>query len=171
MNTMKSTINALFTIGYEGAELSDFLATLRRTGVTTLLDVRELPLSRKKGFSKRALEAAVMSVGIEYRHERGLGSPKRLRTQLHGDGDYKSFFAAFSTYLRAQEPLLKQLAGSLEGGVALMCFERDPATCHRSIVAKRLGQLVGVEARHLGVTHDIRRNGAGVGVGQGVSSA
>ena len=167
----ESALKGLFTIGYEGAELADFIATLRQAGVTTLLDVRELPLSRKKGFSKRALGEAMLAAGIAYRHERDLGSPKTIRQRLHSDGDYEQFFESFSTYLRQQRPLLKELAGSLGGKVALMCFERDPATCHRSVVARQLELLVGLKTKHLGVTHGASHNRARIGAGEGVPAA
>ena len=167
----ESALKGLFTIGYEGADLADFIAALTQAGVTTLLDVRELPLSRKKGFSKRALGEAMLAAGIAYRHERDLGSPKTIRQRLHSDGDYEQFFESFSTYLRQQRPLLKKLAGSLDGKVALMCFERDPATCHRSVVARQLELLVGLKTKHLGVTHGASHNRARIGAGEGVSAA
>ena len=167
----ESALKGLFTIGYEGADLADFIATLRQAGVTTLLDVRELPLSRKKGFSKRALGEAMLSAGIAYRHERDLGSPKTIRERLHSDGDYEQFFKSFSTYLCQQRPLLKELAGSLDGSVALMSFERDPATCHRSVVARQLELLVGLKTKHLGVTHGASHNRARIGAGEGVPAA
>ena len=62
-------LKKIVTIGYEGAEVADFLATLSQLGVTTLLDIRELPISRRKGFAKNALREGLLSVGIEYRHE------------------------------------------------------------------------------------------------------
>ena len=167
----ESALKGLFTIGYEGADLADFIAALTQAGVTTLLDVRELPLSRKKGFSKRALGEAMLAAGIAYRHERDLGSPKTIRQRLHSDGDYEQFFESFSTYLRQQRPLLKKLAGSLDGKVALMCFERDPATCHRSVVARQLELLVGLKTKHLGVTHGTSHNRARIGAGEGVPAA
>lgn len=167
----ESALKGLFTIGYEGADLADFIAALTQAGVTTLLDVRELPLSRKKGFSKRALGEAMLAAGIAYRHERDLGSPKTIRQRLHSDGDYEQFFESFSTYLRQQRPLLKKLAGSLDGKVALMCFERDPATCHRSVVARQLELLVGLKTKHLGVTHGASHNRARIGAGEGVPAA
>lgn len=170
-NNMKANgMKGLFTIGYENATLGDFIATLHAARVTLLLDVRELPLSRKKGFSKRALAEAVQGAGISYRHERDLGSPKMLRQQLHSDGDYAQFFNSFSKYLKRQAPLLTELATNLRGNVALMCFERDPATCHRSIVARQLESLVGLKTKHLGVTHGADRNRACAGACEGVSA-
>lgn len=164
-------MRSLSTIGYEGSTLDEFVATLQEAGVTTLLDVRELPISRRKGFSKTALSTAVRAAGIEYRHERDLGSPKTIRHQLHADGDYGVFFKSFTTYLGSQKPLLKQIAQELEGHVALMCFERDPATCHRSIVAKHLEALVSVKTRHLGVRHGNSVERSRTGVGEGVPTA
>ncbi len=72
----------LVTIGYEGADFADFLATLDTLGVTTLLDIRELPMSRRRGFAKTALREGLATVGIAYRHEPRLGSPKAIRHQL-----------------------------------------------------------------------------------------
>jgi len=164
-------MNSLMTIGYEGSTLEQFLATLKLAGVTTLLDVRELPLSRRKGFSKNALSEALRVVGINYRHERDLGSPKAIRHQLHEDGDYEQYFADFGKYLKQHKGLLAELAASLNGGVALMCFERDPLTCHRSAVAKQLGSLCGLNVKHLGVVHGTSKARAGLGYREGVSAA
>jgi uncharacterized protein (DUF488 family) len=166
-----NSMKGLFTIGYEDATLADFIATLHAARVTLLLDVREFPLSRRKGFSKRALSEAVQSAGIAYRHERDLGSPKTIRQQLHSDGDYALFFSAFSKYLKHQSPLLTELAENLRGNVALMCYERDPATCHRSIVAKQLEVLAGLKTKHLGVTHGADKKRTRSGVGEGIPAA
>ena len=96
----------LHTIGYEGVSLDAFLATLTAAKVTTLLDVRELAISRRKGFSKSALAAALQSVGIIYRHERALGTPRDMRHRLRRDGDFKRYFADFREYLGTQKKLI-----------------------------------------------------------------
>lgn len=164
-------MRGLLTIGYEGASLGDFISTLKAAKVTTLLDVRELAISRRKGFSKRALAEALEGAGIQYRHERDLGSPKPIRHQLHLDGDYTEFFSAFTSYLKSQKPLLKRLSTELGGNVALMCFERDPTTCHRSIVAKHLEPLVQLKTKHLGVKHGVSGEGARACTGEGLPAA
>lgn len=148
---MTLPLRHIVTLGYEGAGIDDFLATLAALGVTTLLDVRELPMSRRKGFAKTALREGLARVGIGYRHERALGSPKAIRHQLRDDGDYARFFAAFRRHLDAQGALLDRLAHELAGTVALLCVERDPATCHRSVVADALGARMGLVPRH----HDV----------------
>lgn len=168
---MISAMKVIYTIGYEGAELRDFIATLKANKVGTLLDVRELPISRRKGFSKAALQCALGEAGINYRHERALGSPKPIRHQLHADGDYAQFFSSFTAYLDSQKPLLATLAKELKGGVALMCFERDPATCHRSVVAKHLQAITDLSVKHLGVRDGIGVERARARAGEGVPTA
>jgi uncharacterized protein (DUF488 family) len=144
-------MKALYTIGYEGAALDDFLITLHQAGVTLLLDIREIPISRRKGFSKSALKQAVETVGLQYLHEKRLGSPKPIRDQLRRDHDYDLFFKRFDIYLQTQIDLLRTLATQLPGKVALMCYERDPQICHRRAVAFALAELTGLAPHHLGV--------------------
>ena len=146
-------MNQLFTIGYEGADLSDFIQTLKVAGVDVLLDVRELPISRRRGFSKTALRDALEQVGIDYRHEKQLGSPKTIRHRLREDSNYKAFFRDFSKHLNQQAELLEQLTQELVGNVALMCYERDVTICHRQPVAEALSKLIDKKPTHLGV-HD-----------------
>jgi uncharacterized protein (DUF488 family) len=161
----------LMTVGYEKTALDDFVAALKEAQVTTLLDVREIPVSRRRGFSKSALREAVTAVGIDYRHERQLGSPREIRHRLHADGDYASYFAEFGKYLQSQQALLERLADELSGAVALMCFERDPTTCHRSAVARHLEHLTGLTVRHLEVTSGSGSKGTRAYSGQGISAA
>jgi hypothetical protein len=139
----------LYTIGYEGVSLDAFLATLTAAKVTTLLDVRELAISRRKGFSKSALAAALQSVGIIYRHERALGTPRDIRHRLRRDGDFKRYFADFREYLGTQKKLIGDLSGELTGRVTLLCFERNPTECHRSVVVAALAKRSGLDFSHL----------------------
>jgi uncharacterized protein (DUF488 family) len=154
-------MKAIFTIGYEGANIDQFVNTLQANKIDILLDVREFPISRKKGFSKSALREAVEQKGISYRHERALGSPKPIRSKLYADGNYKAFFSAFGRHLKTQESLLACLVEECRGKVALVCFERDVATCHRRLVAEAFGELSGAKLQHLIVTENrSQRNAA-----------
>ncbi len=81
-------IRELFTIGYEGSRLADVVAALSDAGVTTLLDVREAPWSRRPEFTKRALGAAMAAAGIGYRHMKALGTPKAGRDAARADRAY-----------------------------------------------------------------------------------
>ena len=145
----------IFTIGYEGAVISDFIATLQNSGVDLLLDIREAPISRKKGFSKNALADALAGEGIAYRHAKALGTPKIIRDQVKLDKDYGAFFENYNRHLDKQLADLQELTASLKGNVALMCFERDPQICHRLAVAKRLWKLSGLSAQHLVVANPL----------------
>jgi uncharacterized protein (DUF488 family) len=141
----------ILTIGYEGVSIEGFLTTLQNAGVRQLLDIRELPISRRKGFSKGALSAALASAGIEYLHQRALGSPRELRHRLRDDGDFARFFSDFREYLATQRLLLDTLARDSSGAVALLCYERNPAECHRSIVATALARRAQSTVEHLTV--------------------
>lgn len=145
-------LSGLATIGYEGVSLAAFLATLKTAGVTLLLDVRELPISRRKGFSKTPLSQALSKAGIGYQHERALGAPRQIRHRLREDKDLKRYFADFREYLATQDALLDGLARSLSGCVALLCFERNPAECHRSVVVAALARRLKTGFLHLSVS-------------------
>lgn len=168
------SLKKIITIGYEGAELRHFLSTLEALGVTTLLDIRELPISRRPGFAKTALREGLASVGIAYRHEPRLGSPKDIRHQLREDGDYTRFFKKFGKHLDKQGELLEQLTEELSGTIALLCYERDHKTCHRLAVAEALSELTGIKPKHHGVTAHAKREAAAhscTHLGQSLSTA
>lgn len=137
----------LFTIGYEGLDLSQFIKYLTGNGVEVLVDVRELAFSRKKGFSKTALSEGLAAAGIEYVHLRALGSPRNVRKKLYADHDYDSFFAAYGEHLDEQDEAVAELAGLVEehGRVCVMCFEHDHKTCHRSHLADSMHGQFHVE--------------------------
>ena len=164
----------IFTIGYEGADLGEFGATLQKAKIDVLLDVRELPISRRRGFSKTALREALQAGGLDYRHERQLGSPKDLRHRLREDKNYRYFFRAFERHLAKQASLLEQLTDELEGNVALMCYERNYQLCHRSAVAQALATLTDLTPNHLGVNNNDPRkapHSAHPHLGEGLSPA
>jgi uncharacterized protein (DUF488 family) len=151
-----SMIDAIYTIGYEGVETPAVLAALTGADVRLLLDVRAAPHSRKPGFSRRELARALDEAGIRYRHEAELGAPRTLRDKVRADRDYDAFFDQYARLLEEREELVRDLVNSMDGAVALMCYERDPGICHRSMVADRMAFLAGLEPRHL----DARANPA-----------
>lgn len=149
---MRSRKHVLYTIGYAGHTLNTFIQTLQAKHVSVLLDIRMTPISRKKGFSKSALHQALYDAGITYRHIRTLGSPAELRHSLHTNKDYNAFFASFRAYLQCQEQSLHQAAELVElEQVCLMCVEKCPDECHRSIVADAIVDTLGcgVAIQHL----------------------
>lgn len=139
----------IFTIGYEGMSLDEFSRKLSSNGVKRLIDVREIPWSRKPGFSMRRLSEELSDRGIGYLHLRSLGSPKSIRDELKQDDDFDKFAEAYREHLKMQrESLDILLSEATDKPTAIMCFERDPARCHRSIIASELGER-GFSVRNL----------------------
>ncbi len=145
--------HVISTIGYEGATLQDFVATLQRASIGLLIDVRDIPLSRKRGFSKNQLATLLMAHDIDYVHLKGLGDPKDGRMAARA-GDYKLFEKIFAKHLKTAVAL-KDMATAAElvqeRRACLMCFEYDPTRCHRSIVADYLAQITGLTVAPLSV--------------------
>jgi uncharacterized protein (DUF488 family) len=141
---------ALFTIGYEGKALDDILGRLKANKIDLVVDVRALPLSRKRGFSKTAFAAALDGVGIAYAHRVALGTPKPMRARYKRDHDFAALSVEFKKYLDRQTHSLLELIELVRGKRAcLLCFEADPALCHRSLVADAARRLGGPPAKHL----------------------
>ena len=144
----------IHTIGYEDSTVKRFLATLREAGVEQVVDVRALASSRRPGFAKTALTANLAGAGIEYLHLRALGTPAEGRAAARA-GRHDEMRAIFTGHLatgRAQAEL-ETLAGLVRDGrrLCLLCFEADPAHCHRSIVADALAERVALDVHHLRV--------------------
>src|ERR1700761_5078071 len=91
----------IYTIGYENASIEDFVATLTAAGIRRIIDVRDIPLSRKKGFSKNALQAILETFDIAYIHLKGLGDPKPGRDAARA-GDYSAFRRIFTEHMRSE---------------------------------------------------------------------
>jgi uncharacterized protein (DUF488 family) len=133
----------LMTIGYEGLSPQEFFAILNRCGVETLIDVRELPLSRKKGFSKNALSEEALRQGVGYLHVAALGCPKPIRHDYRENGDWAKYTDRFLKYLGTQEVVLSELAETIQRSrCCLLCFEEDYNFCHRKYVAEAAAGIV-----------------------------
>lgn len=132
----------LFTVGYEGRTVADLLATLAEVDVQRLVDVRELPLSRRPGFSKRVLSESLAEVGIEYVHIRPLGNPKTNRDRYRA-GDVAGGAEVYRRLLMSgSNSALVELATSLGSQPScLLCVELDHNTCHREALAEALREL------------------------------
>lgn len=136
---------AIYTIGYEGRGLEEFAECLKNSGVETLVDVRDIPLSRKKGFSKTPLSQYLHEIGIEYVHLKQLGSPKDLREKVKEDGDYIYFFKEYSEYIQLQQDTVETLYDIVvsRANTCIMCYERDANYCHRLVVAEEVKKRDG----------------------------
>jgi uncharacterized protein (DUF488 family) len=124
----------LFTIGYEGATQAELIAALRSAGVERIIDVRAVPLSRKPGFSKNVLAAGLKEAGIDYVHLKALGTPPAGREAARKGRmeEMKRIFAAPLETPEAGVDAARMIDLAGEKPSALLCFERDPAGCHRT---------------------------------------
>ena len=147
----------IHTIGYEGIDIDRFLSLLREHDIETVVDVRELPLSRKPGFSKKALTDTPNLSGLEYVHIPDLGCPKAIRSRYHTDGNWKRYTAGFLKYLATQDEAIADLASMAAlSNCALLCFEADYHYCHRSMVADAVNQISGIRVSHIQIA-EIRK--------------
>ncbi|MDE1148675.1 MAG: DUF488 domain-containing protein [Azospirillaceae bacterium] len=141
----------LYTIGYEKVGQPALVEQLVKAGVRTLIDVRELPLSRRAGFSKGPLSAALRGAGIEYLHLKALGTPKEGRLAGRA-GNLPLFWSVVDKALarpEAQYELGVAAATALKGPACLLCLEHDPHICHRARVASDMATGWGFQVHHL----------------------
>lgn len=148
---------AIHTIGHSTHELDRFVGLLTRYEVELLVDVRAVASSRRPGFAKTRLAANVAELGIDYLHLRGLGTPAEGRAAARA-GRHDEMREIFSEHLAtpAAQDELHRLADIVRSGrrVCLLCFEADPAHCHRTLVAAALADLLPIEVRHLAAERD-----------------
>lgn len=141
----------VWTIGYERAAASEVIAALRSAGVELLIDVRAVAASRRAGFSKTVLRAGVEEAGLAYLHLRDLGTPKAGRDAARA-GRCAEMRAIFARHLEepsavaAFERLAEETAARRS---CLLCFEADPAGCHRAVLAERLAARAPRQVVHL----------------------
>jgi uncharacterized protein (DUF488 family) len=129
-----TTTQSILSIGYEKRTPDELLEILRHHSITALIDVREAPISRKKGFSKSALATLLASAGIEYIHLRAAGNPYR---KLKADID--ECLQLYSKHLANHPEVVDLLSDTLPPGpVAVLCYERSHEMCHRSILLNAL---------------------------------
>lgn len=126
----------IFTIGYEGVTQPELVAALQAAGVRLLADVRAVPLSRRPGFSKNILAAGLRDAGIDYVGLKALGTPAEGReaARKHQHARLADIYARQLDLPEAivQAEQLKDMAAQTP--TALLCFERDPSGCHRSLL-------------------------------------
>jgi uncharacterized protein (DUF488 family) len=147
-------MTTISTIGYEGADVAPFIDTLVEAGVKHVIDIRDVPASRKRGFSKNILSAALSENGIAYTHLKQLGDPKPGREAMRS-GNYEVFLKIYNEHVAqpaAQSSLQTAVTIATEEPSVLLCYERDPKHCHRTLVADMMKDLASLSVRHLGVS-------------------
>lgn len=128
----------IVSVGYEQRDIDEFVELLQQCDVDLLIDVRLNAISRKPGFSKTALGDRLRDSGIDYRHERSLGNPKANRDGFRrGEAEARDIFVSH-LHAQATQSLEAVRRLSEQVTVALMCYERDHATCHRSSIVEEV---------------------------------
>lgn len=149
---MAGKASPLFTIGYEKATPAAVLNELRKARISLLVDTRAVAASRRAGFSKRKLAASLDDNGIAYLHLQKLGTPAEGREAAR-KGDYETLWQIYNAHLRtpaAKEAMDELLAlVSSKQRICLLCFERDPSTCHRSRIADIVHEKTGATIKNL----------------------
>jgi hypothetical protein len=150
----KGSKTTLFTIGYEGISLEEYLNRLIKHDVHVLVDVRRNPLSMKYGFSKSLLKRFCESVGIEYLHFPEVGIESDKRQELNTQQDYDKLFKVYKdTNLKRTEETQKQILDVLikHSRIALTCFESNICQCHRKPLSESIKALSGnnLELKHI----------------------
>lgn len=140
----------VYTIGYEGKSIEEFIEKLQSNGIERVIDVRERPLSRKRGFSKKSLQENLSKAGIDYIPLTALGSPRELRQDLRSRQlSFSEFADLYKNYLLKDLNAIRNLEIHASSKTsAIMCFEADWRRCHRSILAEFL-ERDGFEVIHL----------------------
>jgi uncharacterized protein (DUF488 family) len=137
----------VYSIGYQERSLRDIIAALQGAGVRRVIDVRDLPNSRRPGFSKRQLQAGLEEAGIDYRHLKALGTPKGGRIAARAKR-YEVFWQIVEDVMAgpaAQLALQEAASLAAEKPSALLCYEAEHDVCHRLRVAQMLEKQWGFE--------------------------
>lgn len=142
----------LFTIGYEQAKPASVLSELKHANIETLVDTRAVAASRRPGFSKRQLAASLDEAGIGYVHFQKLGTPTEGRAAARS-GDIDALWRIYDKHIKGTDAQaeLKKLVSLIKSGkrVALLCYCRDPKTCHRSRIVANLKKRARVSVKDL----------------------
>jgi uncharacterized protein (DUF488 family) len=149
-------VRKIFTIGYEQSRPDAVLQTLMNAKVQILIDTRAVAASRKPGFSKRALSAALDEAGIAYLHLQKLGTPADGRAAARA-GRMKTLWRIYDKHLKTPDAIeaMDELLTIVRSGkrVCLLCFEREPSHCHRSRIAEIVHEQTGAKVDDLMPEH------------------
>ena len=148
----------LYTLGYQLRSPAEYFALLNAATIDVLIDVRDVPWSHKPGFAKAALSKAATDRGIEYVHAGFAGNPKRLRAKGKSSAE---LLTAYRGHLKEAPHVMTEFMALVEGyvrkrkRVCLICYERQPDECHRSVLASRWSRRTGGKVVHLGVDPEL----------------
>jgi uncharacterized protein (DUF488 family) len=131
----------IYSVGYEGFDVDALVDRLAATDVSVVIDVRLNPSSRRPGFSRKALSAALERAGIRYEHEPDLGNPKDNRDWVRR-GAAEGRRRMREILEEGSRPALHRLAArARDDRVAVLCVERETGRCHRQVVIEMVQEI------------------------------
>lgn len=141
----------IYTAGYEGKTVDEFLNLLMESGISRLIDVRYNPISRRYGFHKSTLSRLCSSLNIDYQHFPGLGIPGSERECIGSENQYTTLFENYRLNLSSREKDLANVIRLLQSEPSvLVCMEANPSCCHRNVLAQHLATSIDMPIKHLG---------------------
>ncbi|MEP0911749.1 DUF488 domain-containing protein [Leptolyngbya sp. GB1-A1] len=141
----------IYTAGYEGKTVDEFLNLLMESGISRLIDVRHNPISRRYGFHKSTLSRLCSSLNIDYQHFPGLGIPGSERECIGSENQYITLFENYRLNLSSCEKDLANVIRMLQSEPSvLVCMEANPNCCHRNVLAQHLAISIDMSIKHLG---------------------
>lgn len=141
MRTVLPTVGRIYSVGYEDTTLASLVARLAESGVTLLVDVRLTPISRRPGFSKRPLAAALAVAGIEYVHEPLFGNPPENRDAFRAGDPAAEQLLRDRLHGRARRAVEQLVFEVRRRPVAVLCVEREASRCHRRVITDLAREL------------------------------
>jgi len=124
----------VISIGYQRRSIDELIAMLKEHSVKKVIDVREMPTSRRVDFRKNVLRSHLAAAGIQYQHIKDAGNPYRKV-----EGDFEYCMSLYSSYLANHPTVIEQISAAIsEEAVAIFCYEREHEQCHRSILIEKL---------------------------------
>ena len=146
---------AIYTAGYEGKTVDEFLNLLMQSGLRRLIDVRFNPISRRYGFHKSTLKRLCNALDIDYQHLPGLGIPGSARADLDSTDSYLTLFKEYRCGLIDRSNDMQTVISLLKAEPSvLVCMEANPDFCHRNVLAQHLAGMIDLPILHLGYEHE-----------------
>lgn len=144
-------VNAVYTLGYEKESVESFFRKLMQEGIQCLIDVRNNPISRKFGFSRRGLENFSGKLNIRYCHFPDLGIPSRMRTSIKTERDYEILFKTYETEILPKSAEKRCEVNRIfeNSRAVLVCYEKNETLCHRHRLAMAIARDTELPIRHL----------------------
>jgi uncharacterized protein (DUF488 family) len=143
----------VFTLGYQGMDLGAYIRELVKVGAGTVIDVREKAWSNRPDFVKATLQQGLAAAHIEYIHVQSAGNPSEIRKVARSADECLSKYRHYLKRNRAAvDELYSFVRLAFESGrpACLLCYERNPRSCHRSVLIELLLEIdSAIQPMHL----------------------